>query len=230
MAQGVAAIGVLIGAIGAFAAGVAYISQTVTRDRLSESRRETAGILGLWAVSLLLIFVSGVVVPRPVESGSSEQQYIEALALAVPLVTLQYLSVSITFEWRFDQWSDAIRLTLRKTVILSGMLTGLGAALFVNPPVTQRRAGADIYGLAAIGASFLLAVVASLRYSLQEMATQDAPTPASPSVEQRETVVSKPENDDDEPFAGTGFEPAETSSEESRDENSRGSAGSDTDE
>lgn len=229
MAQGVAAIGLLIGAIGAFSAGVAYISQTVTRDRLSEYRRETGGILGLWAVSLLLIFISGVVVSRPVESGSSEQQYIEALALAVTLVTLQYLSVSITFEWRFDQWSDAVRVTLRKIVILSGVVTGLGALLFVNPPVTQRVGGTEIYGLVAIGASFLAAFVVSLRYSPREVATQDTPTPASQSVEQRETVVRKPENDDGEPFAGTGFEPAAPSTEESSGEDSVVSEADDTD-
>lgn len=230
MAQGVAEIGLLIGAIGVFAAGVAYISQTVTRDRLSENGRETAGILGLWAVSFLLIFLSGVIVSRPVESGSSGQQYIEALALAVTLLTLQYLLVSIVFEWRFDQWSDAVRLTLRKTVILSGIATALGAVLFVNPPLTESAGGAELYGLVVIGASFLAAFVVSLRYSPPKADTEDTPTPVEPSVEQRETVVRKPETDDDEPFAGTAFEPAVPSSEEPEGENSGVSKTDTTDE
>lgn len=230
MAQGVAEIGLLIGAIGVFAAAVAYLSQTVTRDRLSEYGRETAGILGLWTASLLLIFISGVIVSRPVEPGSSKQQYIEVLALAVTLLTLQYLLVSIVFEWRFDQWSDAVRVTLRKVVILSGIPTGLGAVLFVNPPVTERAGGAELYGLAAIGVSFLAAVVVSLRYPPPEVDAQDTPVPEEPSVEKRETVVSEPESDDDESFAGTAFEPAVPATEESEDENSGVSRGGYTDE
>lgn len=158
MAQDVAAVGVIIGAGAALVAGVAYIFQTVTRDQLSEYRRETAWVLGLWAVSLLLIFVSSVVGSRSVGFRGSEQQYVEALALAVALVTLQYLAVSITFEMRFDQWSDPVSVTLRKIVILSGVLSGFGAILFVNPPVTEQAGGAEIHGIAAICTSFLAAL------------------------------------------------------------------------
>jgi hypothetical protein len=210
MVQGVAAIGVLLGAIGVFAAGVAYISQTVFRERLSNHRRETAGLLGLWTVSLLLIFVSGVVA-RPANTGTTEQRYIEALALAATLLTLQYLSASITFEWRFDQWSNAVRSTLRRIVVLSGILTGLGAVLVINPPVTDRVGSAELYGITAICASFLVSILAAFRYAPPEVGTQDSPAPPDSPVEQRETVVSESPDDDDEPFAGTAFEPAPSS-------------------
>lgn len=210
MVQGVAAIGVLLGAVGVFVAGVAYTSQTVFRERLSEHRRETAGLLGLWTVSLLLIFVSGVVA-RPANTGTTEQRYVEALALAGTLVTLQYLSASITFEWRFDQWSDAVRSTLRRIVVLSGVLTGLGAVLLINPPVTDRVGSAGLYGITAICVSFFVSVLAAFRYAPPEVSTQDPPAPPDPPVEQRETVVGESPDDDDGPFAGTAFEPAPSS-------------------
>jgi len=177
----------------------------------------------------VVVFTSWVSVSSPVESGTTEQEYPEVLALAVLLVTLQYLLVSITFEWRFDQWSDAVRLTLRKVVVVSGGLTGLGAVLFVNPPVTERVGGAGLYGTAAICASFLAAFVVSLRYPVETTA-QDAPTPSSESVEQRETVVTKPENDDSETFAGTAFEPLVSPAEESSGEDASVSEGDDAEE